>query len=444
LKPHAAARETASVRARVAAAGIVGNILEWYDFALYGYLATIFAGQFFPSSDPLTSLIGAYAVFAIGFLARPLGGLIYGHIGDRYGRRRLLTLSVVLMGVPTFLLGLLPTYASVGVLAPVLLVALRFIQGISTGGEFVGSIVFLVEHAPPKRRAFFGSLANFGSLIGGLLGAAVAWLMTALLPSAELYDWGWRLPFLSGIIVAGAGLWIRLGVDESPLYREMHDKGAIEDWPIRTALHDHPKEIAATAGLNWLPSVGYYMVFVWLTADLSKVVGLNLSTALGIGTLGLLLATLVTPAIGALTDRIGPRKVLAAAGFTAVLTSIPLLLLAGLGTVPAATAAQLGLALIMAIYLGAMPVVFVSLHSARVRCSSLSIGYNSAVAIAGGTAPLIATTLVSVTGWQAAPGLYLTASAIIGLSLLPFVPRSAAMNRQQPTAPAKAPTSHAR
>ena len=131
--------------------------------------------------------------------------------------------------MPTFLLGLLPTYASVGVLAPILLVALRFIQGISTGGEFVGSIVFLVEHAPPTRRAFFGSLANFGSLIGGLLGAAVAWLMTALLPSAELYDWGWRLPFLSGIIVAGAGLWIRLGVDESPLFREMQNKGVIED-----------------------------------------------------------------------------------------------------------------------------------------------------------------------------------------------------------------------
>jgi len=254
LEPHAAARETGNGRGRVAAAGVVGNVLEWYDFALYGYLATIFAGQFFPSEDPLTSLIGAYAVFAIGFLARPLGGVIYGHIGDRFGRRRLLTLSVVLMGVPTFLLGLLPTYASVGILAPILLVALRFIQGISTGGEFVGSIVFLVEHAPQKRRAFFGSLANLGALIGGLLGAGVAWLMTALLPSAELYDWGWRLPFLSGIIVAGAGLWIRLGVDESPLFREMQNKGDIEEWPIRTALREHRKEIAVTAGLNWVLS----------------------------------------------------------------------------------------------------------------------------------------------------------------------------------------------
>ena len=444
MEPHAAATESGSARGRVAAAGIVGNVLEWYDFALYGYLATIFAGQLFPSKDPLASLIGAYAVFAIGFLARPLGGVIYGHIGDRFGRRRLLTLSVVLMGVPTFLLGLLPTYASVGLLAPILLVALRFIQGISTGGEFAGSIVFLVEHAPSNRRAFFGSLAEFGSLIGGLMGAGVAWLMTALLPSAELYEWGWRLPFLSGIIVAGTGLWIRLGVDESPLFREMQNKGAIEEWPLRTALRKHPKEIAVTAGLNWLPSAGYYIVFVWLTADLSKVVGLSLSTAFAISTIGLLLATLATPAFGALTDRVGPRKVLATAGFAAVLASVPLLLLAGLGTVPTATAAQLGLALVMACYLGAMPVVFVSLHGARVRCSSLSFGYNLAVAIAGGTAPLIATVLVSVSGWQAAPGLYLAATAVVGLLLLPFVPRSAATDREQDATPAKASTRHAR
>ena len=428
MEPNAAAREPINVRGRVAAAGIVGNILEWYDFALYGYLATVFAGQFFPSKDPLTSLIGAYAVFAIGFLARPVGGVIYGHIGDRFGRRWLLTLSVVLMGVPTFLLGLLPTYESIGIIAPILLVALRFIQGISTGGEFVGSIVFLVEHAPPKRRAFFGSLAEFGSLIGGLLGAGVAWLISTLLPSAELHDWGWRLPFLSGILVAGAGLWIRLGVDETPLFREMRASAAIDDWPIRTALREQPKEIAITAGLNWVLSAGYYIVFVWLTADLSKVVGLNLSTAFAISTIGLLLATLATPAIGALTDRIGPRKVLLATGLAATLAVVPLLLLAGLGTVPAAAAAQIGLALIMASYLGAMPVVFVSLHGARVRCSSLSLGYNLAVAIAGGTAPLIATSLVSATGWQAAPGLYLAATAIVGLLMLPFVPRFAVKN----------------
>ena len=161
-------------RRRVAVAGIVGNVLEWYDFALYGYLATVFADQFFPSDDKFASLISAYAVFAVGFLARPFGGVIYGHIGDRFGRRRLLTISVVMMGLPTFLLGLLPTYASVGLLAPVLLVALRFVQGISAGGEFSGSIIFLVEHAPANRRGVYGSLSNFGAMLGGLAGAGAA------------------------------------------------------------------------------------------------------------------------------------------------------------------------------------------------------------------------------------------------------------------------------
>lgn len=426
----AARSDPAGVRGRVVAAGIAGNILEWYDFALYGYLATVFAGQFFPSEDPLSSLIGAYAVFAIGFLARPLGGVIYGHIGDRFGRRPLLTLSVILMGVPTFLLGLLPTYTSVGILAPILLVVLRFIQGISTGGEFAGSIVFLVEHAPPKRRALYGSLANFGALIGGLLGAGVAWLTSEMLSADALHDWGWRLPFLSGILIAAAGLWIRLGVDETPRFCEMQKKGAVEDWPILTALHTHTKEIAVTMGVNLVPSVGYYIVFVWLTSDLSKVVGLDLSTALAIGTLGLFLATLATPAIGVLTDRIGPRKVFAAVGIATILTSVPLFLLAGTGTVPATTAAQLGLALLIAGYLGVAPLIFVSLHSAKVRCSSLSIGYNLVVALAGGTAPLIATTLVSVTGWQAAPGIYLAAAAFVGLLMVPFIPRSDALARK--------------
>jgi MFS transporter, MHS family, proline/betaine transporter len=412
----------ASSTRRVAVAGVVGNVLEWYDFALYGYLATVFADQFFPSTDKLASLISAYAVFAIGFLARPFGGIVYGWIGDRFGRRRLLTLSVVMMGVPTFLLGLLPTYAHVGVLAPILLVALRFIQGISAGGEFSGSIVFLVEHAPPGQRGLYGSLSNFGAMIGGLAGAGVAWLVVAVLPAAALDDWGWRVPFLSGVAIAFAGFWVRLGVAESPVFRKLHEAGALARQPIRAALREHPREIAVTAALNWAVSAGYYIVFVWMASDFSKVVGLKLSTALGLSTAGLALGTLVLPAIGVLSDRIGPRRLLAAAGALAVVAATPLLLVAGLGTIAAAAVGQLGLAVIVAIYLGALPTVFVSLHGARLRCSSLSIGYNLAVAVFGGTAPLVATTLVSVTGWDASPGLYFAASALVGLALLAYVP----------------------
>jgi MHS family proline/betaine transporter-like MFS transporter len=418
--PAGSAEGAGDDRRRIAVAGIVGNVLEWYDFVLYGYLATVFADQFFPSTDKFASLISAYAVFAIGFLARPLGGVIYGHIGDRFGRRRLLTLSVVMMGLPTFLLGLLPTYASVGLLAPVLLVALRFVQGISAGGEFSGSIIFLVEHAPANRRGVYGSLSNFGAMLGGLAGAGVASLVAAVLPEAAVEAWGWRLPFLSGIVITGAGLWLRLGIAESPEFLKLSASGTLAKSPVPAALRERRKEIVVTAGLNWAIAAGYYIVFVWLASDL---IGFSLETALLLSTAALMLGTVLVPVAGMLADRFGPRRLLAAAGLLTVFAATPLLSLAGSGPLAAAVAAQLALAAIMAIYLGTMPAVFVSLNAARLRCSSLSIGYNLATAIFGGTAPLIATTLVSVTGWQASPGLYLAFSALAGLALLGFVPR---------------------
>ncbi|MCB1496175.1 MAG: MFS transporter [Bauldia sp.] len=421
-QPTPASGDVPSAPPGVTAAGIVGNVLEWYDFALYGYLATVFAGQFFPSSDAVASLIGAYSAFAVGFLARPLGGVIYGRIGDRLGRRRLLTVSVAMMGLPTFALGLLPTYESVGLLAPVLLVALRFAQGISAGGEFSGSIVFLVEHAPPKRRGFQGSLSNFGAMIGGLAGAGVAWLLTAALSSEVLDAWGWRIPFLFGIVVTAIGLWLRMGVAESPAFSDIRNTGSVEKAPVVAAIRQHPREIAVTAGLNWVPSAGYYIVFVWLATDLSTVVGMSEATALGLSTLGVLVGTLAVPLFGAAADRFGPRLVLLIAGVATLVAAAPLLLLAGTGALVFAAIAQVGLAVMMAAYLGTLPGVFVSLHGPRVRCSSLSIGYNIAVAVFGGTAPLIATALVGATGWQVAPGLYLAATALIGLALLRFVP----------------------
>jgi len=409
-------------RRRIAIAGIVGNVLEWYDFALYGYLATVFADQFFPSTDKFASLISAYAVFAVGFIARPLGAVIYGHIGDRLGRRRLLTVSVVMMGLPTFLLGLLPTYASVGVLAPVLLVALRFAQGISAGGEFSGSIIFLVEHAPPERRGLYGSLSNFGAMLGGLAAAAIASLVSAILPEAAVDAWGWRVPFLSGILITAAGLWLRLGVAESPEFLRMRAANALNANPVVSVLREHPKEVAVTAGLNWTISAGYYVVFVWLASDLSEKAGVGLENALLLSTVGLMLGTLLVPVVGLLSDTVGPRRMLAAAGFVTVVGAAPLLELTGSGSEAAATAGQLSLAAIMALYLGTVPAVFVSLHRASLRCSALSIGYNLATAIFSGTAPLIATSLVSMTRWQAAPGLYLAASALVGLALLGWVP----------------------
>ncbi len=405
------------------ASGIAGNVLEWYDFSLYGYLAPITAPLFFPSSDPLTSLVQSFAVFAVGFLARPIGGAIYGHIGDRMGRRHLLMLSVLAMAIPTFLMGLLPTYASVGILAPILLVILRLLQGLSAGGEFCGSIIFLVEHARPKRRGLMGSLSNFGAMTGGLLGLFVGWLVTNWVDADAMSAWGWRIPFLAGILVSAVGIWVRLGVPDSPAYEQLRKAGTLARNPIKLAFRKFGRAMLLTAALNWVVSAGYYVVFVWLITDQTKVAGLDLHDAMGIGVIGLAFGMVMTPVAGHLSDLLGRRAMLAIASVVTITTVVPLLLLADQGTYIAGLMAQLGLALLMALYLGTMPTVFVSLFSTEARCSAMAMGYNAALALFGGTAPLMATWLVAATGWSGAPGLYLAATALVCLFLVRFVPR---------------------
>ncbi len=429
LRDAQAVNDARTARRRVIVAGVVGNVLEWYDFALYGVLAPFIAAHFFPAADTLAALINSYAVFALGFLARPLGGIIFGHIGDRFGRRQMLTLSVVLMAFPTFLMGLLPTYQSVGVLAPILLILLRLVQGVSAGGEFSGSIVFLVEQAPAHRRGLFGSVANFGAMIGGLLGAGVGWLVAEALPADAMMEWGWRIPFLTGILVAFMGLWARFGVEDSPAFTQLAAAQELEPQPLRAALRSEGRQMAIGAGLNWVASVGYYLVFVWFISNASDIIGLPYQDALGIGTLGLVVGLVATLAMGHLSDKIGHRRMLVAGSLLTMVCSMPLLALAAVGTVLAVTLAQIGLALLAAIFLGTLPAVFVSLHGTAMRCTALSLGYNVALALFGGTAPLVATVLIKVTGWSAAPGLYFALTALVCCLLVRFVPPSSAESK---------------
>jgi MFS transporter, MHS family, proline/betaine transporter len=403
-------------------AGIAGNVLEWYDFALYGYLAPVTAGLFFPSSDPLASLINSDIVFAVGFLARPLGGLLLGRIGDRVGRRALLAVSVIGMAVPTFLIGLLPTYATIGVWAPILLAVLRVCQGLSTGGEFTGSIIYLVEQAPPERRGFYGSLANFGAIAGSLLGAGVGWFTAALIPGDALQAWGWRLPFLTGLAVGALGLWLRSGIPETPVDAARRADAAAADVPLREALRSSGSSMLLTIGLNWVASAGYYVVFVWFSTELTEVLHVRYRTALAIGTFGLLVGLVATAAMGALSDRIGRKRLLVTGGVATAVAALPLLVLASAGRVIPVASAQFGLAVLIAVFLGALPATFVSLHRTAERCTVLSLGYNAALALFGGTAPLVATLLVKFTGWAGAPALYLAATALVCAVLVRFIP----------------------
>ncbi|MEM7009348.1 MAG: MFS transporter, partial [Thermodesulfobacteriota bacterium] len=216
--------------------GIIGNVLEWYDFAVFGYFAPIIAEKFFPSEDPIASLINAFGVFAAGYLVRPLGGIVFGHLGDRIGRKYALQLSVMIMVVPTTLLGLLPTYSDVGILAPILLIIIRLVQGFSVGGELIGSVSYMTEVAPPSKRGFLGSFSFMGAVGGVLLGSFVATIAHGLFDATVINDWGWRVPFLFGFLVGLFGLWMRKGLVETADFKNAKEKGEIAANPVKEVI----------------------------------------------------------------------------------------------------------------------------------------------------------------------------------------------------------------
>jgi MHS family proline/betaine transporter-like MFS transporter len=287
---------------RAILAGIAGNVMEWYDFTVYGYFAAVIGRQFFPAEDPISSLLAAFGVFAAGFLMRPFGSLVFGHIGDKMGHKAALTASVILMAVPTFLIGLLPTYQQIGIAAAVLLVLLRLLQGLSVGGEYTTSAIFLVERSNPGHRGFLGSFGPFGACGGVLLGSAVGAAITTILDQASVNGWGWRLPFILGISVGLSGLYIRRHMlDETVPQR----RGSAVKSPVPEALRTEWRTIARLVGLNAGYAVGFYLCFVYITTYLRQTDHLSASKALDINTIAIVVLLLLIPLAGALSDRLG-------------------------------------------------------------------------------------------------------------------------------------------
>ncbi len=406
---------------RTVLAGAVGNVMEWYDFGLFGFFAPTIAALFFPREDNLASLAGVFGVFATGFLMRPLGGILFGVLGDRLGRKHALELSVLLMALATTAIGLLPTYATIGPLAPILLTLMRLLQGLSVGGEYVGSMSFLVEHAPPGRRAYIGSWTSFTVVLGSLLASATAAVMTGCFSESQLGAWAWRMPFLAGSAFGALGLWLRIGVDESPHFLELKRTGGLAQNPVATAIRHDWKAILTTIGLAFLSSIGFYIPFVWLATWLSRInqPPLPESQVLTANTVALLALLVLTPFSAIVSDRIGRRPLfLASALGYAVLTYPTFLILAG-GTFPRALAGGLIFAGVNGFYSGCMGATMVELFPTRTRYTGIAIGYNLAQAILGGTAAWAATMLIEWTGDNLAPAWYLTAAAVVaGLASL--------------------------
>jgi MFS transporter, MHS family, proline/betaine transporter len=397
----------ATSQRRLAIAGMAGNILEWYDFSIYGFFAYAIGENFFPSHSKSTSLIDAFGVFAAGFLMRPIGALLFGQIGDRLGRKQALTISVVAMAVPTVLIGLLPTHDQIGVMAPILLVVLRLIQGLSVGGEYTTSVVFMVEGSASNHRGLIGAFGAAAAFAGVMLGSAVGAIVAATMSPQALASWGWRIPFIAGVAIGIAGYYIR---------RELQEAGAasrVAPPPIGEVLRTQWRRVLQIAGFKVLESVGFYLMFVYAATYLTEIVGIAKSRALAINTIGMAAAVVMLPVAGALSDRFGRKPMLLLSAGAIIICAWPLFNLLWHPMFHAPLLGQIGFALLIATFDGVAPVTAAEAFPANVRCTGVGLSHNLCMALLGGTAPMVATYLIDKTDNEMVPPLYLIAAAII-------------------------------
>lgn len=395
---------------RVVTAGVIGNVLEWYDFAVYGFFAPILAAEFFPAGDRVVSLLAAFGAFAVGFLMRPVGAALFGHIGDRYGRARALLISIAMMAVPTFVMGLLPTYARIGIAASVLIVLLRMLQGIAVGGEFTSSIVFLAERSPPRRRGFFSSWAMFAATTGTMLGSAVGAAMTGLLSADALAAWGWRAAFMSGIAVGVVGLILRRNLLDAPA-------DAPEVSPLRRAFEHHWRQVLRVFGLNIAPAATYYTLFVYAATWVAETTPVSRAVALDITTLSILSFLVVAPVAAWASDRFGRRLMLIGGMSACLVLAYPLTWLMSLAEPWSIAAGQMIFSALLASYMASIPAAMCEMFPHEVRVSAVSIGYGLGYAIFGGTAPAVAVWLISRSGNDIAFSGYLIGLTAISLGI---------------------------
>lgn len=403
-------KEIRAAERRIVIAGLAGNVMEWYDFGTYGFFAAAIGKQFFPAHDPMVSLLASFAVFAVGFIGRPLGALIFGHIGDRRGRKRALMASVIMMAVPTMLIGFLPTHSQIGIFAPILLVVLRLFQGLAVGGEFTTSMVLLVEGAQRTRRGFVGSFASFGAVGGMLVGSAVGVAITGLLPAGAIAAWGWRAAFLFGLVIAAIVLYVRRRLPPDAAIVAIAEA---RHSPVVTAFKTQWRTILKIIGMIMTLGIGFYLNFVYLSTWLVQYAHISHSGALALNCLGLALQLPMLPLAGALADRIGPKAVVLLSTIGFAVLSWPLYLLISQGTIAAIIVGQAVLALLQSGISGAVPAFMVEALPKHVRCTALSFGQNLAQACFGGTVPMVAVALIGATGYPLAPALYLAAAGIV-------------------------------
>ncbi len=398
---------------RTALAGLIGNVLEWFDFAVYGYFASDIGKQFFPQSDRSAQQLLAFTVFALGFLARPVGGLVLGLVGDRIGRRALLTLSIALMGVATLLLGLLPTYEQIGLAAPLLLVTMRLIQGFSLGGEFTGSMVYTTEKASPLTRGIISSSTAAGTTMGFILGSASAWLVNRWMSVDEVSVWGWRIPFVGSVIFCVAGYFLRRGITET----EAGLKAAAMRPPFLPSLLSDWLPIVQTFGIVAMTNAAYYLTFTYAVEQRKSLLGEGGESFLLANTLTLFVVLFSKPLGGWLSDQVGRRKlmmILTVATMAFIYVALNWMLF---GTTAQFTYGQVLVAVPLGMALGLQGAMVVEIFPLKTRVTSMSFAYSITLALAGGTAPLVSKWFERI-GYPLAPAFYIMLYGAIGLALM--------------------------
>jgi len=399
---------------RTAMAGLIGNVLEWFDFAVYGYFASDIGKQFFPQSDRAAQQMLSFAVFALGFVARPIGSLVLGQVGDRIGRRALLTLSIALMGGATLVIGLLPGYAQIGVAAPLLLLAMRLIQGFSLGGEFTGSMVYTTEKASPLMRGLVSSSTAAGTTLGFILGSGSAWIINSLLSVEEVSAWGWRIPFIGSVIFCVVGYFLRRGISET----EAGLKAAAIRSPLIPSLISDWLPIVQTFGIVGMTNAAYYLTFTYAVERRKSLLGEGGETFLLATVMSLLVVLISKPLGGWLSDYIGRRRlmlILTVATMAFIYFALQWMLF---GSPAQFTHGQILLAVPLGMALGLQGAMVVEIFPLKTRVTSMSFAYSITLALAGGSAPLVSTWLIERLGHPLAPAYYIMLYGAIGLALM--------------------------
>lgn len=400
---------------KVVIASFIGNFVEWFDYAAYGYFAVVISQVFFPEIAPSAALLATFAVFAISFVVRPIGGIVWGGIGDRHGRRTALSWSILIMSGATTVIALLPSHAQVGILAPILLLLVRMVQGFSASGEYAGATAFLAEYAPASKRGFYTSMVPASTAAGLLAGSLMSAALFGLLTEEQMQAYGWRLPFLLALPLGLIGLYIRMRLEDTPKFRELETRRHVEATPVRELFAHHRGRIAIAFGVTCLNAVGFYLILSYMPTYLITELGMGETESFLAASISLAVYIVLIFVMGSLSDRFGRRTALIAASVLFMVLTVPLFSLLDGAAFWTIVLIQIAFGALLTVNDGTLPCFLSEIFPTRVRYSGFAFSFNTANALFGGTAPFVATWLISVTGSKMAPAGYLVAAALVAL-----------------------------